>query len=101
MELLELIKDELLDINFDFLYEECETVVLALLLEVDNNEAVAELSLFEIVPTFEAVVEPTSETLPSQASVEPTSSGAVLEPTARALSTPAADTTVFENLQNL
>ncbi|KAL2559325.1 hypothetical protein Fot_04064 [Forsythia ovata] len=39
--LLELIKDELPDINFDFLYEEGETIALALPPEVDNDEAVA------------------------------------------------------------
>ncbi|KAL2489154.1 hypothetical protein Fot_42446 [Forsythia ovata] len=86
-ELLELIKDELPDINFDFLYEEGETAVLALSLEVDNNEVVAELTSSEIVPTSEAVVEPTNGTLPSQALAEPTSFEAVLEPTVRTLPT--------------
>ncbi|KAL2500849.1 hypothetical protein Fot_34697 [Forsythia ovata] len=43
-ELLKLIKDELPDINFNFLYEEGEITALALLLEVDNDEAVIALT---------------------------------------------------------
>ncbi|KAL2489200.1 hypothetical protein Fot_42492 [Forsythia ovata] len=100
-ELLELIKDGLPDINFDFLYEEGETTVLALPPKVDNNEAVAELASSEIVLTSEAVVDPTNGTLPSQAPAEPTSSEDVLESTARTLPNQATDTTVFENLQDL
>ncbi|KAL2488616.1 hypothetical protein Fot_41908 [Forsythia ovata] len=92
-ELLELIKCELLDINFDFFYEEGEIAALALPSEVDNNEAVAELTFSEILPTSEAVVEPTNGILPSQASAEPTSFE--VEPTARTLPTQATDTTIF------
>ncbi|KAL2557399.1 hypothetical protein Fot_02138 [Forsythia ovata] len=79
-ELLELIKDELLDINFDFLYEEGETILLALPPKTDNDET---------------VVEPTSY------AVEPASSEAILEPTTGTLPSQAADSTVFENLQDL
>ncbi|KAL2483478.1 Uncharacterized protein Fot_44922 [Forsythia ovata] len=100
-ELLELIKDELPNINFDFLYEEGETAALALPSEVDNNEAIVELTSSEIVPTSNVVVEPTNGTFPSQASAKPTSFEAVLGPTARTLPTQAADTTIFENLQDL
>ncbi|KAL2529380.1 hypothetical protein Fot_21981 [Forsythia ovata] len=97
-ELLELIEDELPDINFDFLYEEGETAVLALPPEVDNNVAVTELTSSEIVPTSKAVVEPTNGTLPSQALAEPTFSEAVLETTDRTLPTQAVYNTIFENL---
>ncbi|KAL2514547.1 hypothetical protein Fot_28518 [Forsythia ovata] len=65
-ELLHLIKDELPNINFDFLYKEGETASLALLPENDNDEIVAELasSKFETTSS-KVVVEPTSGTLPS------------------------------------
>ncbi|KAL2509304.1 hypothetical protein Fot_32951 [Forsythia ovata] len=72
-ELLELIKDKHTDFNFDFLYEEGETTLLALLLEIEDSEAVAGLA------TSEAVAEPTSGALPSQ----------------------IANSIVFENLQDL
>ncbi|KAL2537790.1 hypothetical protein Fot_19181 [Forsythia ovata] len=101
MELLDLIKDELFDINFDFLYEEGETASLALPLETDNNEAVAEIASPEVVITSEAMIEPNNMIHPSQASTDPTSSEAVLEPTTRTLPTQTADTTIFENLQDL
>ncbi|KAL2489268.1 Uncharacterized protein Fot_42560 [Forsythia ovata] len=101
MEILELIKNELPDINFYFLYEEGEIATLALPSKVDNNETVAELASSEIVLTSEAVVDPTNGTLPSQAPTEPTSSEAILELTARTLPTQAAYTTVFENLLDL
>ncbi|KAL2546187.1 hypothetical protein Fot_15420 [Forsythia ovata] len=100
-ELLELIKDELPDINFDFLYKEGETAALVLLPEVDNNEAVAERISSEIEPISEVVVEPTNGTFHSQASAETTSSEAVLEPTVRTFPTQSTYTTVFENLQDL
>ncbi|KAL2545315.1 Uncharacterized protein Fot_14548 [Forsythia ovata] len=72
-ELLELIKNELLDINFDFIYEEGKRASLAFLPETNNNEIVAEPA------SSEAVVEPTTGTLPSQ----------------------DVDSTIFENLQDL
>ncbi|KAL2514812.1 hypothetical protein Fot_28783 [Forsythia ovata] len=71
-ELLDLIKDELPGINFDFFYEEGETASLALLLETYNTEAVA----------------------------EPTSSEAITEPVARAFPFQQADSTIFDNLQD-
>ncbi|KAL2520342.1 Uncharacterized protein Fot_24265 [Forsythia ovata] len=64
MKLLELIKDELPNINFDFIYEEGETVSLVLPLETVNNETVAEPASFEA--ESKAVIEPTTGTLPSQ-----------------------------------
>ncbi|KAL2546009.1 hypothetical protein Fot_15242 [Forsythia ovata] len=100
-ELLELIKDKLPDINFDFLYKEGETAVLVLQPEVDNNEVVAERISSEIEPISEVVVEPTNGTLHSQALAETTSSEAVLEPTVRTFPTQSTYTTVFENLQDL
>ncbi|KAL2549747.1 hypothetical protein Fot_11277 [Forsythia ovata] len=60
-ELLELIKDEHTDFNFDFLYEEGETASLALPPEIDDSEAIVEPA------ASEAVMEPTLGALPSQA----------------------------------
>ncbi|KAL2455135.1 hypothetical protein Fot_57770 [Forsythia ovata] len=94
-ELLDLIKDEFPDINFDFLYEEGETALLALPPKIDNNEAIAELAFSEFEPTSEVVAEPTDETLPSQASTETTSLEAVWEHTTRTLPSQATYTTVF------
>ncbi|KAL2537780.1 hypothetical protein Fot_19171 [Forsythia ovata] len=101
MELLDLIKDELPNINFDFLYEEGETASLALPPETDNNEAVVKIASPEVVITSEAMIEPNNRIHPSQASTKPTFSEAVLEPTTRTLPTQTADTTIFENLQDL
>ncbi|KAL2554368.1 hypothetical protein Fot_07987 [Forsythia ovata] len=93
--LMDLIKDELLDINFDFLYKEGETASLTLLPESDNNETVAEIASPEVV------IEPNNGICHSQASTEPTSFEAFLESTTRTPPTQTADTTVFENLQDL
>ncbi|KAL2557398.1 hypothetical protein Fot_02137 [Forsythia ovata] len=80
--LLELIKDELPDINFDFLYEEGETASLALPLKTDNDEIVAEPTSSTVKPaSSEAVVEQTSGTLSSPTVAEPAFSETVLEPT--------------------
>ncbi|KAL2558798.1 hypothetical protein Fot_03537 [Forsythia ovata] len=72
MELLDLIKDELPDINFDYLYEKGETASLTLPPENDNDETVVELASFKFEPTSsEVVVDPTSGTLPSQTTAKP------------------------------
>ncbi|KAL2537895.1 hypothetical protein Fot_19286 [Forsythia ovata] len=78
-ELLDLIRDEHLDFNFDFLYEEGETAALALPSENDDTEAAMELSASE-VPEKST----TSEASPSEV---PPSHG--------------ADPIVFEKLQDL
>ncbi|KAL2548933.1 Uncharacterized protein Fot_10463 [Forsythia ovata] len=92
-ELLDLIKDELSDINFAFLYKEGEIASLALPLEIDNNETVVELASPEVVIISEVVVEPTNGIRLSQASTEPAFFEAVLESTTRTLPTQATDTT--------
>ncbi|KAL2557364.1 Uncharacterized protein Fot_02103 [Forsythia ovata] len=93
--LLELIKDELPDINFDFLYEEGETASLALPLKIDKDEIVAEPTSSTVKPaSSEAVVEQTSGTLSSPTVAEPAFSETVLEPTTGTLPSQAADSTV-------
>ncbi|KAL2493942.1 hypothetical protein Fot_37699 [Forsythia ovata] len=77
--LLDLIKDELPDINFNFLYEEGETASLSFPSKIDNNKTVAEIDYLEVVITSEAMIEPNNGIRPSQASTEPTSSEVVLE----------------------
>ncbi|KAL2514555.1 hypothetical protein Fot_28526 [Forsythia ovata] len=94
-----MIKDELPDINFNFLHEEGETTTLVFPLEVDNEETVMGLIPFEVLLTFKAMVELTNGNRPSKASAEPTSYEAVLEPTAGTSPTQVEDTIVFGNLQ--